>query len=362
MAWNKNSIKEYINKTQYELINFKIFDGLNSVILIRCKKCEEVYEIKFSNFKRKKDKNYCKNCEFINKKNELTNKCLEFANNINYKVLNVFYKNERWFVELQCNNGHTPYTTRVEHFLSNHLCRQCANESLIVWDENTIKEAIEKEKYQLIEILENKGYESKISIWCGNKNHNPYTTYFSEFQKNHRCRRCYSVSKIKWKKEDIICYIEKEKEKFIDFIEYNGFNSTIKILCEKHGEYKIRFDHFIEGQRCPICKESKGEKKIRENLEKLNIEFEHQYTFKDCKCYKELPFDFYLPQYNMVIEYDGELHYQVVDYFGGLDKFIDIKIRDTIKTEYCKNNNIKLIRIPYWNFKNIEKIICQEFN
>ena len=57
MAWNKNSIKEYIDKTQYELINFKIFDELNSIILIKCKKCGEVYEIKFNNFKRKKDKN-----------------------------------------------------------------------------------------------------------------------------------------------------------------------------------------------------------------------------------------------------------------------------------------------------------------
>lgn len=243
MAWNKNSIKEYINKTQYELIDFRIFDGLNSIILIKCKKCGEVYEIKFSNFKRKKDKNYCKNCEFINKKNELINKCLDFANDINYKVLNVFYKNKRWCVELQCNNGHTPYITRVEHFLSNHLCKQCANESLIVWDENTIKEAIEKERYQLMEILENKGYESKISIWCGNKNHSPYITYFSEFQKNHRCRQCYNESKIKWKKEDIICYVENKKEKIIDFIEYNGFNSIIKILCEKHGEYKIRFNY-----------------------------------------------------------------------------------------------------------------------
>ena len=50
----------------------------------------------------------------------------------------------------------------------------------------------------------------------------------------------------------------------------------------------------------------------------------------------------------------------MLDYFGGLDGFIDTKIRDTIKTIYCKENNIKLIRIPYWDFDKIEEILERE--
>ena len=85
-----------------------------------------------------------------------------------------------------------------------------------------------------------------------------------------------------------------------------------------------------------------------------------QYKFDDCKFKYVLPFDFYLPQYNCCIEFDGEQHYKIIKHFGGFDKFVDTKIRDTIKNEYCKNNDIKLIRISYWNFNNIEKILKNE--
>ena len=73
-----------------------------------------------------------------------------------------------------------------------------------------------------------------------------------------------------------------------------------------------------------------------------------------------MPFDFYLPDYNTCIEYDGELHYKAVDYFGGDDALMNTKCRDEIKTQYCKENNIKLIRIPYWEFDNIEEILNRE--
>ena len=52
----------------------------------------------------------------------------------------------------------------------------------------------------------------------------------------------------------------------------------------------------------------------------------------------------------------------IVNHFGGLNGFITTKIHDTIKTQYCKNNNIRLIRIPYWDFDNIENILSQLLN
>ena len=67
-----------------------------------------------------------------------------------------------------------------------------------------------------------------------------------------------------------------------------------------------------------------------------------------------------MPKYNICIEYDGRQHFEIVKKFGGLEGFIDTKIRDTIKNTYCKKNNIKLIRIPYWDFDNIEKILHKE--
>ena len=124
----------------------------------------------------------------------------------------------------------------------------------------------------------------------------------------------------------------------------------------------MNFNNFKTGYRCPICEQSSGESKINKFLESNNFNFISEYRFKNCKFKNALPFDFYLPNYNCCIEFDGEQHYKIIKYFGGLDRFIDTKIRDTIKTEYCKKNNIKLIRIPYWEMKNIENILINKLN
>lgn len=69
-----------------------------------------------------------------------------------------------------------------------------------------------------------------------------------------------------------------------------------------------------------------------------------------------------MPDYNIAIEYDGKQHFEDV-YFGGKESTLDyVKSNDKIKTEYCKNNNIKLIRIPYTELKNINTILEQEIN
>ena len=73
-----------------------------------------------------------------------------------------------------------------------------------------------------------------------------------------------------------------------------------------------------------------------------------------------MPFDFYLPDYNLLIEFDGIQHYEIRGHFGGYDGFVDTKIRDTIKNIYCKDNNIDLLRIPYWDYKNIENILVNK--
>ena len=60
-----------------------------------------------------------------------------------------------------------------------------------------------------------------------------------------------------------------------------------------------------------------------------------------------LPFDFYLPEYNICIEYDGEHHFRPIEMWGGYEKFIINQENDEIKNEYCKNHNITLLRLPY---------------
>ena len=101
---------------------------------------------------------------------------------------------------------------------------------------------------------------------------------------------------------------------------------------------------------------SKGELKINNILQDLNINFESQYTFNDCinpNTNFKLRFDFYLPDYNCCIEYDGEQHF-IEGCFQSED-LKDRQYKDNIKNQYCEQNGIILIRIPYTEFKKINK-------
>jgi len=109
---------------------------------------------------------------------------------------------------------------------------------------------------------------------------------------------------------------------------------------------------------CPNCASSKGEKRTSKYLNNNNFYFIDQHKFPDCRNKRMLPFYFYLPNKNICIEYDGILHYE--DKFNSPKDFKATKKNDKIKTKYCKDNGIKLIRIPYWDFDNIETILEKE--
>ena len=128
--------------------------------------------------------------------------------------------------------------------------------------------------------------------------------------------------------------------------------SAIKILhrCKIDGyEWMVRPHNILFGRGCPKCTLSKGEKIITSWLNSNDIYYEAQKTFEDCKDKRVLPFDFYLPNYNILIEYNGKQHYEPVDYFGGQKAFEAQVLRDNIKREYCQKNNILLFEIPYYS-------------
>ena len=101
----------------------------------------------------------------------------------------------------------------------------------------------------------------------------------------------------------------------------------------------------------------------KDYLAKNNIEFIEQHRFDDCRNLLPLPFDFYIPSLNLAIEYDGEQHFKLNSCFNKTEKKLrEVQKRDNIKTQYCKENNINLLRIPYWEFKNIGNILNKTFN
>ena len=142
---------------------------------------------------------------------------------------------------------------------------------------------------------------------------------------------------------------------------YKNCKTKIVIVCKKHGEFLQGHNEHLKSNGCPKCKNSKGEIKVENYLKENNINYETQFRIKECRNKKPLPFDFYLPDFNILIEYDGELHYKPYRKVEkSLEKFKRTQLHDNIKTQYCQKNNIKLLRIPYTEFNNIEEILSKQ--
>ena len=106
---------------------------------------------------------------------------------------------------------------------------------------------------------------------------------------------------------------------------------------------------------CGKCIKSNGEESVKNILNQMNVHFEQEKTFDNCKNPKtnaKLRFDFYLPDYNTCIEYDGEQHFKESNMCS--DSLSDRQYRDGIKNKFCKDNDIRLIRIPYTDFNKID--------
>ena len=102
-------------------------------------------------------------------------------------------------------------------------------------------------------------------------------------------------------------------------------------------KWRISPANTLNGRGCPQCNESFGERKTRQWLNSRNIKYIYQKIFKDCKDIKPLPFDFYLPDYNICIEYDGMQHFTPIDYFGGQESFERTVKHDKIKDNFSCN-------------------------
>lgn len=130
--------------------------------------------------------------------------------------------------------------------------------------------------------------------------------------------------------------------------EYINYMTPILHKCKKcNHEWDVDPAHTIRGQGCPMCNESRGERCISQWLDNCNIKHIPQYRFENCRDKYSLPFDFYLPQHNLCIEYNGRQHYEPIDFFGGEDAFKIRQRHDQIKKNYCRNNGVGLLCISY---------------
>lgn len=149
---------------------------------------------------------------------------------------------------------------------------------------------------------------------------------------------------------------------------YNGYKNNIIFKHKECGHIFERTPNnfVVLGDRCPKCTSViyKGENKIELFLIEKNINFEPQKTYKDLLGINDglLSYDFYLHEYNLLIEYQGEQHEYPIEHFGGEEKFKIQQEHDSRKREYAKLHNIDLLEIWYRDFENIENILENYLN
>lgn len=167
--------------------------------------------------------------------------------------------------------------------------------------------------------------------------------------------------------------IDKVREKFaehdmilVDGQEYHNAQMKLKYICIHHRDKGIQEMSYGNALRnhCPYCCKSKGEGLIEKYLDDNNIKYEYQKRFDDLKgnSNRLLSYDFYLPDYNTLIEYQGEQHYHPVTVFGGDKQFTLQQQYDEMKRNYANNNDYRLLEIPYTEIKNINQLLDNSIN
>lgn len=143
--------------------------------------------------------------------------------------------------------------------------------------------------------------------------------------------------------------------------EYINTQQKLKYICKHHTEIGIQYMATVNAYKnyCPYCNIVKGEKQIVDFLVQHDIKFELHYSYDDLIGVggKKLTYDFYLYDYNLLIEFQGEQHEHPVDFFGGEKQFVIQQEHDKCKKDYARANNIDLLEIWYYDFKNIENIL-----
>jgi hypothetical protein len=349
----------------------KEYKSYNDKMLIQCK-CGNTFFASMHQFKIK-NKRQCDECSGRKRWDyESVKKFVE--ENSECKLISTSYKHCDEKLTFQCKCGKI-FKTTFTHFKENYgkregqkQCPECGIKKQKLKKRKPyekVKEEIESNGCKLLTPQnEYKGTQYKVKVKCKCGDIFECSPNTMKMYNKYQCNKCSGKQKLtlkevkEWIKHNAPGYEFLSKK-------YKGVDYKYEMKCPKGHIFSKRFGHFYHGgDRCPVCISSSGENAIVEYLTKHNIEFKRQYSFPNCKRVQVLHFDFAVfnqGELYCLIEFDGQQHFEPCGFGSSeeeaLEKFRIQKECDEIKNKYCKDNNILLIRIPYWELQNIEMIL-----
>lgn len=328
----------------------------------------------------------CKDCGIAKRANSQRKLQVDFVKKSNqvhhneYDYSKTFYQGANTKVEIICYDHGSFFQLPGSH-TKGHGCPTCAFEKVSddkrLSKEEFISKAEEKHLNKFdYSLVKYKNYTTPVVIICplhGKK----FQTPASHLQSPYGCNDCAFEQQLKKQSKTTQDFISDANgvhgiDKYdYSLVDYKNSKTNVKIICKNpnHGIFQQTPSNHLKGQGCPKCNESQGEKFVDSLLKDMNIQFIRQKKFIDCtnkiqgRYCRKLPFDFFLPEQNAVIEYDGQGHFKPIEVFGGEKSFLKQKEYDNIKNQYCIDKGIKMIRIPYTMDKsNIKSFIQKSLN
>lgn len=333
-------------------------------IIYKCPKHLNIGEQKTLVGTMRISKGNCPECLNRNKDtNKFVNELKSINNNI--KILGE-YVNSHKKIKCKCKICGYEWYGQPNNLLSGEGCRKCSDIKNGLRCRNTEQWFIDKMKilHPNIQVLSKfTTMKAYVQCKCDIDGYSWSTTPDALINKKTGCPTCaYKRNGLRCRKTNE--EFQKELKKINPYImpleEYITDRHKIKCKCLLHNYEWYALPNKILNKKtgCPKCVRCTGENQLDIILEKWGYEYEIQKKFEDCKDKCCLPFDRYLPSFNIAIEYDGEQHYFPVRFGSSFDEavknFKRTCLHDEIKNQYCKDNNIALIRIPYWEKDNME--------
>jgi len=372
-SFSKEYVKNFVENNSNCLLLVNNYINNKTKLKLLCE-CGEIFLKPFADFKYNIQRT-CKKCGYIKIGEKLkytyeqVKQFIEIDSASGCKLISKEYTNVRSEIQIQCKCSKV-FITNFAEFKNagKQFCNDCGYE--IGYDKRRLD-------YNFIKCyVENLGFELLSTSYKNNsqklilKSKDSYIHYISlghlqegKTSNEFHTANIFTIDNIK------LWLIKEQKDFVLLSSQYKNAESKLQWKCIKCDYvWNSSWTSIQQGKECSHCNRSKGERIIERFSMNHNIYFDPEYSIPDLISKKGNPlrFDFSIfnnkekTDLNCLIEYDGEQHFRWIQGMQTETEYIAQTYHDKLKNEYCLKNNIKLIRIPYWDFDNIESILQEE--